>query len=252
MSDKNDFFVGWSADAPRADRRFLLAASVGLLGAAVGAGALMARAHDSVTGGQWDQGAVRDWTGVLALTPYPMLRTTDIDGAPRTAFLATSGKTAVRVPDDLAGGLVRVRASLIARDANAMLAAAEDDRWIARAAGAPPPALLDWPEQPGGEVMLSGEILDAKCWFGAMRPGFGRTHKACASLCVRGGLPLAFCAGAICSEGGKALLFLDAAGRPHGPAILPFVADPVVVRGRLVQVGDVTQLRVDPGAISRL
>lgn len=25
--------------------------------------------------------------------------------------------------------------------------------------------------------MLVGEILDAKCWFGAMRPGYGRIHR---------------------------------------------------------------------------
>src|SRR6185295_631154 len=37
----------------------------------------------------------------------------------------------------------------------------------------------------GGE--LEGEIVDSKCWLGAMRPGEGHLHKSCASLCIRGG-----------------------------------------------------------------
>ena len=53
--------------------------------------------------------------------PYPALRTRDAAGAPRTIFLATSGKNAVALPVGLAGA-VRVRGSLIARDAHAMLA----------------------------------------------------------------------------------------------------------------------------------
>jgi len=247
--EKDELFVGWSADLPRADRRFLLAASLGLVAVAGGAGALMALAHESAVGGRWD-GELRDWTGLLLAAPYPMLRTLDIDGTPRTAFLATSGKTAVRLPPRLPGQIVRVRASLIARDNHAMLAVADGGDWIA-ASNAAPRGLTDWPESVGQTVMLSGEILDAKCWFGAMRPGFGRTHKACAALCARGGLPLAFCTNDVCADGGEAPLLLDAAGRAHGRAILPLVADPVLVRGRLVQVGDVTQLRADIEAISR-
>lgn len=248
--DKDRLFIGWSAETPRADRRFMLAASLGLVVAAAGAGALTGLAHESAVGGRWDS-ALREWTGLLLGAPYPMLRTLDIDGTPRTAFLATSGKTAVRLPPGMSGQVVHVRASLIARDRHAMLAVADGDDWIA-ATDATPEGLSDWPESGGQAVMLTGEILDAKCWFGAMRPGFGRTHKACASLCARGGLPLAFCRSDICGEGGDAPLLLDAAGRPHGRAILPLVADPVVVRGRLVQVGDVIQLRCDIEAIRRL
>ncbi len=248
--DKDSMFIGWSAEVPRADRRFLLAASLGLVAAAGGAGALMGVAHESVVGGRWD-GELRDWTGLVLGAPYPMLRTRDIDGTPRTAFLATMGKTAVRLPSGLSGQVVRVRASLIARDRHAMLAVADGDGWIA-ASPAAPEGLSDWPESGGQAVMLSGEILDAKCWFGAMRPGFGRTHKACAALCARGGLPLAFCTSDVCAEGGEAPLLLDASGRAHGREILPLVADPVLVRGRLVQVGDVSQLRADIAAIRRL
>ena len=40
-----------------------------------------------------------------------------------------------------------------------------------------------------GEHMFVGEILDSKCYLGAMKPGDGLGHRACAILCIRGGIP---------------------------------------------------------------
>jgi hypothetical protein len=34
-----------------------------------------------------------------------------------------------------------------------------------------------------------GEVVDAKCYLGAMKPGDGKSHKACATLCVTNGIP---------------------------------------------------------------
>lgn len=100
--------------------------------------------------------------------------------------------------------------------------------------------------------MLAGEILDAKCWFGAMRPGYGKTHKSCAALCARGGLPLAFCQVGDCANGAQALLFLNEHGQAFDRTILPLVADPVLVEGRLIAAGDVLQVRAPLRAIRRL
>ena len=40
-----------------------------------------------------------------------------------------------------------------------------------------------------GVATLRGEIVDSKCYLGAMKPGDQKTHKACATLCIRGGIP---------------------------------------------------------------
>jgi hypothetical protein len=40
-----------------------------------------------------------------------------------------------------------------------------------------------------GLMELTGEIVDSKCFLGVMVPGAGKTHKDCASLCLRGGIP---------------------------------------------------------------
>ncbi|MDX2233567.1 MAG: hypothetical protein NW200_03635 [Hyphomonadaceae bacterium] len=253
MKRDDDLFIGWAPPLARTRRGFLAGAAAATA-AGAGVAAALAMAQGPPGDGRWAQGDVREWTGLLERAPYPALRTRALDaaGGVRTAFLAGQGKVAVarRLPDGLSGA-VTVRASLIARGRHAMLAAVDDADWIrpaAEDAGAlAAPAAADL-----GEATLIGEILDAKCWFGAMRPGYGKTHKSCAALCARGGLPLAFCARAACRDGGDAPLFLDPGGAAHDGAILPWVADPVMARGRLVQVGDVLQFRVARSAIQRL
>jgi hypothetical protein len=249
MTAPRTFFIGWSAPAPGAGRRRVLGAGLSLAaGAALGAGAVWVRGRAPLGSGNWDTGVRRTLRGVLSAEPYPLLRTVDLGGAVRTVYLATDGKAAAPLAASQLGRWVSVSGTLITRDSNAMLVLeAVADAAAPEVDGLHAPLPVD-----RGEVLLTGEILDAKCWFGAMRPGFGKTHKACAALCVRGGLPMAFCTVGTCGSNSPALLFVDADGRPHGPGLLPWVADPVLARGRLVQLGDVTQLRVSPEALRRI
>lgn len=254
MSGRDEgFFIGW-AGTPKPDRRFLLGASLGLLALSGAGAALLGRSHAPVGTGSWNMSDVRTFRGMLVREPYPMLRTSALGDAPRTAFLVTSGKTGVqRRLGEMADGPVEVKGSLIQRGVNAMIAAIDGDDWIVPGPNREDPRLADWPERDLGEALLVGEILDAKCWFGAMRPGSGNVHKSCAALCVRGGLPPAFCSGGVmCGEASQAPLLLRADGGAHGEDLLALVADPVRGIGRLVSVGDVTQFRADIGAIIRL
>ena len=244
----DDFFIGW-AETPKQDRRFMLGATLGLIAGGAGLAALLAGAHEAAGSGAWDQGNVRTFAGRLVREPYPALVTSDIDGSPRTALLVSNAKRGMqrrlrRSMDES----VRVRGTLIARGANAMIAAVDGDDWIEEA---PPLPAMAWPAVEEGPALLIGEILDAKCWFGAMRPGDGKVHKSCASLCIRGGLPPAFCASG-CGDSADILLFLDADGGAHGQDLLPFVADPVYASGRLFRVGDVRQFRVSLRDIRRI
>jgi len=246
---KDDFFVGWSAETPRADRRFLLGASLGLIAGGGVLGASLAMNRPPIGDGVWDQGAPRTLSGLLNRTPYPILRTRGLDGDVRTVFLASSGKTAPEIDARYFDRAVDVSGTLITRGRNAMMAVADieavSEDFDAADLGAPP--AID-----RGPVMLVGEILDAKCWFGAMRPGYGKAHKACAALCARGGLPLAFCQIGACGDSSGAPLLLDERGLAFGRAVLPLVADPVILQGRLTAIGDVLQVRASFNSIRRL
>jgi hypothetical protein len=255
--DRDDgFFVGW-AEKPAVSRRGFFGASLGLLALAGGAGFVLARAQQQPGNGSWNPDDERDWTGVLVRGPYPMLRTLALDGTPRTAYLVASDKHGVQHRlGNAAEGPVVVRGSLIARDRNAMIAVSDEGSWLRSApvdvASQDLDKITKWTEDDLGPATYTGEILDSKCWFGAMQPGQGKPHKSCASLCIRGGLPAVFCPTGLCGSGASIPLLTTADGQAHGPDILPLVADAVVATGRLVRVGDVTQFRVSLSDIRRL
>lgn len=41
----------------------------------------------------------------------------------------------------------------------------------------------------GSMMEVSGEIVDPKCFFGVMKPGYGKVHKSCAIRCISGQIP---------------------------------------------------------------
>jgi hypothetical protein len=247
-----DLFIGW-AKAPAADRRFLLASFPLALAGAAGLGAFAARGLGDPGAGAWRTGETHRITGVLATRPYPMMFVAD-PASPfdvRTVLIVAQGKCTSSL--DLAaaeGRAFTASGVLIERGSRQMLEVPLAlDEWIAPSAeGVKLPPLQ---EEPLGRVRLAGQIMDSKCFFGVMRPGRGKTHKACAALCIRGGIPPSFWARG--KDGREAVLLMtDAAGRALGEDILPLVADPVEAEGELVRVGDLVQFRADAGAWRRI
>jgi hypothetical protein len=245
------FFIGW-AETPPADRRFFLRAGLVLTAAAGAVGFGLAALQRAPGTGNWDPDAVREWRGIVTAEPYAMLRSLDFGGGPRTALLSCLGKcgVAARV-GALSGQPVVVKGSLVQRGRHTMIAVDEVGDWIRRDDGALSDPALAFPAlEPLGEVTLAGEILDSKCWFGAMRPADGKVHKACASLCIRGGIPPAFFARG--TGGQSALMIMTTDGRAHGHDLLALVADPVRAVGRVARWGDLLVFDTSPGAIRRI
>jgi len=95
-----------------------------------------------------------------------------------------------------------------------------------------------------GAADLSGEIVDSKCFLGVMKPGAGLTHKACAELCLRGGIPpILVTTGAAGEQTGYLLARAD--GGSAAVELAEFAADPVRVAGQLQRQGGLLVLRVD-------
>jgi hypothetical protein len=114
-----------------------------------------------------------------------------------------------------------------------------------------PPAVRQPTHEPLGELTARGEIVDSKCFLGAMKPGHGKTHKECATLCIAGGIPPMLVTRNAAGER-RYILLCDRDGRALDRRLLPFVADPVELRGKLERCDDLLLLRVDPNDIRRL
>lgn len=103
-------------------------------------------------------------------------------------------------------------------------------------------------------VVLRGEIVDPKCFSGAMKPGDGKTHKACAALCLRGGIPPV-----LVQRGAEGLLVYhvlvsDSGGR-LGPSelakVIAVVGEPVELSGTVETLGRMRMLKADLESLRR-
>src|SRR5262249_11144890 len=221
-----------------------------------GAGGGVAARRGSRGAGAWEDESPRTFGGMVVAEPYALLRTAgpSPEEPVRTILLVGEGKfgAAERVRP-FAGRPARVTGTLLHRQGRWMVELASGPEGVQPLDRLPEAQELLLREgQPGslGRVERRGEFVDPKCYLGAMKPGAGKTHKACAALCISGGIPpMLVTRGA---DGGETFYLLtDHEGGPCNDLVLPFVTDPVEVSGELEQVGDLRVLRVAPGEIRR-
>ncbi|MDX2247228.1 MAG: hypothetical protein SF052_10650 [Bacteroidia bacterium] len=100
-----------------------------------------------------------------------------------------------------------------------------------------------------GEAELTGEIVDPKCYFGVMKPGEGKVHRACASLCIRGGIPPVLVSK---DENGSSTYFLllGQNGEMINEKILDYIAVPSRFTGKVFQADDWFLFYVNPEEIT--
>jgi hypothetical protein len=101
-----------------------------------------------------------------------------------------------------------------------------------------------------GRVSLEGEIVDSKCFLGAMNPGRSKVHRACAVLCIEGGIPPALWVYG--ENADQVILLVDSRGEWVGDRILDLVAEAVQIQGELWRHDDLLVLRSDPETYRRL
>jgi hypothetical protein len=102
-----------------------------------------------------------------------------------------------------------------------------------------------------GAVDLTGEIVDSKCFLGVMVPGSGKTHKECASLCLRGGIPPALY---VQDRAGQSslLLLVGPTGMPMGASAVDAAGEPITLTGSIQRRGGWLVLRTDPTSWHRV
>ena len=102
-----------------------------------------------------------------------------------------------------------------------------------------------------GEFTLRGEIIDAKCFSGVMKPGAGKTHLGCAVRCISGGVPAMFHTRN--AQGQELdLLLVDEKGNAVNDRVLDRVALPLEIRGEVLKLNDLLLLRADPSGYRTL
>ena len=229
----SDFYVGYQPNAPsslaRWIRRLVFAVLlVGVVGAA--AAALL---QNRFAASRFEFGVVKEFTGDVQSKPYPILHASQPDD--RSYLLVAPGKHGADVWfADLDGQEVSLRGSLIYYLDKLMVEVQADSIEVAtNAAGrAPEDPVVDL-----GEHTLRGEIVGSKCFLGVMKPGRMKPHRACAALCISGGIPPMLLVEIITGEQ-SLLLLVDADGNAVNRRVLRYVAEPVEITGSVRRQGE--------------
>lgn len=246
MSDKSSpFFVGY-LPAPGKLRKFLLAVIGVFVVSFLSAGFLIGGTQDEpmASGFRFDYGA-QTVTGVVELTPYPILRVTegnDLISEGKTLMLAGQGKNGIDARLlEREGLLTTVRGIVLQRGTIDMLQVAGNRRGVNPAEGEAP----ELETVPLGRWSIAGEICDGKCLYGAMRPGRGLAHKACAALCLVGDVPPVFVSTQPI-EGSDFMLITGPDGEFIPDMAYDYIGQFITLEGDLERRGDVMILRMDP------
>lgn len=244
MSEKAPFFVGY-LPVPGPLRKFLLLAATLVIAIFLFTGLLIGSTQDepAASGFRFDYGR-QTVTGVIELTPYPLLRVTEGNGLimpGKTLMLAGAGKFGV---DDraigLEGQLAIVSGIILQRGTIDMMQLRGGQQGLGAAEGTAPEMEIE----PLGRWRVTGEICDGKCLNGAMRPGRGLAHKACANLCLLGDVPPVFVSTQPI-EGSDFMLITGPDGTRLPDAAYDYIGLFVSLEGDLERRGDILVLRMD-------
>ncbi len=246
------FFIGWSPKIDLGLARFLATCAAGLLGfvflASFGLSAFMrdpAVVLFSTLPGASSVQTPEPWMdsptlrGVVTMNPYPVVHVApDADHpAGRSLLLSGDGKRGVDVPASL--NPIEFEGARLLRGTIEMLVVDTPPKILSAApsTSAPTPIAL-------GRWRVVGEICDGKCYAGAMRPGSGLAHRACANLCLIGDVPAVFVA-ATPAAGAEFFLLADADGLKPNDALRAFTGQPVEIEGNIERLGAIHIFKVD-------
>jgi hypothetical protein len=199
-------------------------------------------------GGTFEFGHSQRFAGTIGERPYPSLQ---IDGAdqnftPRLLLVAPGKHGADELVQGLDGRHVTLTGTRIQRGTRTMIeiepgSVVRDDVSESRLTA----AAIQAESFGEGPITLRGEIVDSKCFLGVMVPGAGKTHKDCASLCLRGGIPPALY---VQDRSGQSslLLLTGPSGEPVGAPALRFAGEAIDMTGSIGRQGGWLVLRTDP------
>ncbi len=247
MTDRKDeFFVGYFP-MPERLGRFCKVLVVVLLLLGAGFSYWVSSSQKSAGQGQWQVTATETHSGYLTVDPYPILHTSDAN--PRSIMLMLQGKKSAKsIAAALAGQHVSVTGFPIGRGGWMSLELRNAQDIVTSVA--PEDAALPTVETLE-QVQLSGEVVDTKCFIGVMKPGAGKVHRACAALCVAGGIPPMLVVTQ--NDGNRyGYLLVDNAGETAAEEVTESIAVPVQVTGQLERRGDLTYLRIAPNGVQRI
>ncbi len=258
MTNK-EFYIGWQDHAPEGIATKTRKTILMLVGLATVAGAVFIFGQRQFSNSTFELGHLRTLEGVLFTDPIPSLKIlAGKDAAGQNQFqrvlLVGFGKHSALPTleaiqqaqgQEIDGKGVRLEGQLIYYDG---LLAMELTKGEAAFKGFTDANLQDYFTLPKdlGSAILQGEIMDPKCYLGAMRPAEGKPHRSCAIRCIEGGIPPLF-RSATADDQRQYFFLLGYDGRAINGEIAGYMADDILFCGRMEKWDDWLIVKMDTG-----
>lgn len=245
--DAGEFFIGYAPPMPSRLARFVTRVVIGLACGLLAWAVTVAVGHVPLEGGTFEFGHPQQFAGTVVERPYPALRPHGV--APNTPWLllvAPGKHGADALVSGLDGRHVTLTGTRILRGTHTMIEVEPASLVVGGEPDFNPASSAVFAGSFGdGLVKVRGEVVDSKCFLGVMVPGAGKTHKDCASLCLRGGIPPALY---VRDQSGQSslLLLTGASGEPIGAQALQVAGEAIDMTGTLHRQGGWSVLRTDP------
>jgi hypothetical protein len=260
--DNHEFYIGWQPQAPSGFAKHTRTVIVVLALIVLSLAATLALLQKKFSTATFEFGQLTEVKGIYQEFPMPSLRVMYGKDAMNNAVYMTlplvgygkAGAYGVIRELEMDNGVsfdhkqVVFKGTLIYHDGKTLLQIDRHDHPMVSVTAAAEEIPVVQTEL--GEVQLTGEILDPKCYFGVMKPGLGKPHRDCAIRCIEGGIAPVFY---VYNDKGEHqyYLMLDEKGRPMNSELKNYVAEPVSLSARAVQYNDWTILYVKSGSVQR-
>jgi hypothetical protein len=255
--EEEEFYIGYLDSVPVRTRRALRKFVVAALLLLVGVSAIFAFTQNTFKNSSFELTTSTKIVGVYHENPYPMIKVQTSKESFKNILLLGFGKSSanpylkkirMEVPK-LSGSTLSIEGNLIYYNGKTLLQITDDEKikFVDKANANLVPKASSMIKN----MLLQGEIIDPKCYFGVMKPGKGKIHRSCAVLCISGGIPPVL-ATTDDNNISEYYLITDLNGAAIHKEILPHVGKPSLITGTVVKMEDWYQLRIDPNNIEYL
>jgi hypothetical protein len=244
--DRDEFFIGYAPPMPPRLATFVTTVVIALASALLVWAVAVSAGHVPLEGGTFEFGHPQRFTGTIAERPYPLLRVdgADVDTTESRLLVAPGKHGAGALVSGLDGRHVSLAGTHVLRGTHTMIEV-EPASLVIDEGSAAPAIRPESADGGSGPATVRGEIVDSKCFLGVMVPGSGKTHKDCASLCLRGGIPPALHVQDHTRQS-SLLLLTGAAGEPIGAQAIQVAGEAIDVTGVIERQSGWLVLRTDP------
>lgn len=249
----DEFYIGWSQNYPigyKKKSRLFLSTLVVLV---IALGFLVPRSMETLKDSTYEFTAQKKYTGILIKEPVAMLRVVK-NGQIFDHMLVNFGKKSALPTinavekergEDLHGRKVNLTVTEMSYKGRKVFELTDEKESFLKIGRVTD---IDNSMRALGSSNLRGEIVDPKCFFGAMNPGEGKVHRSCAALCLRGGIPAVLATGK--KESQEYYIIKGADGENINMKLLDIVGEDVKMAGTIyelnnwkyIYVGDVKEI----------